>query len=451
MYLKNKIFGRRVVITCISVLFIFFVNELSLSQNTRVLSIDDALKIARDNNPDLIIAKMNKMQADEKVAEVYSDNLIPNLSLTSSYMRNFKKQFYDISFFGQQFTFSLLTDNVVSATLQVSEPIPVLGTPVFSGIRIAETYSQLQNENVAQIDSKIKADVRKAFLNVLLLKEVVALNKFSLTDAQENLRVVESRYKTGIVTEFDYIRAQVKVETIKPNLTQAENTLTISKKFLKNTIGLKTDEEVDAKGSLEFDSTEVYATSNDGLIKKITEGSVAIRQLNLSKKMNEELVRVDRSAFLPKLYVFGSYGLQALQDDGRPITKYPFQTAISAGIGLSWDLNFLGNKYKTNQSIIDVMKTDEQISSVKDKLKTQTESILLRIDDARNRIIAQAQNVKQAERGLELANSSFKSGIINQIDVLDAELGLNQVKLAYLQAIFDYLNAKIELEQLLEK
>jgi outer membrane protein len=451
MFLKNKIFKQGLFVFLCTVLLMFFDRGISYSQNVKVLGIDDALQIARRSNSDLLIAKMNKMQADEKVAEVYSNNLIPTLSLSANYMRNFKKQFYDISAFGQQFSFSLLTDNVVTTTLQVSEPIPILGTPIFSGIRIAETYSKLQDENVTQIDSKIKADVRKAFLNVLLLKEVVALNSFSLTDAQENLRVVESRYKTGIVTEFDYIRAEVKVESLKPNLTQAENNLTISKKFLKNTIGLKTGEEIDVKGSLEFDSTEVYATGSDGLIKKITEGSVAIRQLNLSRAMNNELVRVDRSALLPKFYLFGSYGLQALQDDGRSLLKFPFQTGISAGIGLSWDLNFIGNKYKMNQSQIEVKKTDEQISNVKDKLKTQTESILLRIEDARNRIVAQAQTVKMAEKGLELANNSFKSGVINQIDVLDAELGLNQVKLAYLQAIFDYLNAKIELEQLLEK
>ena len=451
MFPKNKIFKQGLFFILSAILFLSIIDGISYSQNVKVLSLSDALQIARKNNSDLLLAKMNKMQADEKVAEVYSDNLVPTLSLSSSYMRNFKKQFYDISAFGQQFTFSLLTDNVVTATLNVSEPIPILGTPIFSGIRIAQTYSKLQDENVAQVDSKIKADVRKAFLNVLLLKEVVSLNDFSLTDAQENLRVVEARYKTGIVTEFDYIRAQVKVESLRPNLTQAENNLTISKKFLKNTIGLKTNEDVDVKGNLEFDSTEVYTVSNDGLIKKITEQSVAIRQLNLSRAMNEELVRVDRSALLPKFYLFGSYGLQALQDDGRSIFKYPFQTGISAGIGLSWDLNFIGNKYKMNQSVIEVRKTNEQISSVKDRLKTQAESILLRIDDARNRIIAQAQTVKMADRGLELANSSFKSGVISQIDVLDAELGLNQVKLAYLQAIFDYLNAKIELELLLEK
>ena len=73
------------------------------------------------------------------------------------------------------------------------------------------------------------------------------------------------------------------------------------------------------------------------------------------------------------------------------------------------------------------------------------------MDDAKKRITANLETVKLAERGLELANISFKNGVINQIDVLDAELMLNQTKLAYLQAIYDYLTARAELEELLEK
>ncbi|MFI5145221.1 MAG: TolC family protein, partial [Ignavibacteria bacterium] len=120
-------------------------------------------------------------------------------------------------------------------------------------------------------------------------------------------------------------------------------------------------------------------------------------------------------------------------------------------LGMTWNLNFFGNSYKVNQSLLEVKKNEEQILNVKDQLKTQTQSILLRIEDAKKRIIAQQETVNLAERGLELANTSFKSGVINQIDVLDAELSLSQVKLSLLQAIYDYQNARTELEQLLEK
>jgi outer membrane protein TolC len=114
-------------------------------------------------------------------------------------------------------------------------------------------------------------------------------------------------------------------------------------------------------------------------------------------------------------------------------------------------LNFWKNQYKQNQTVIEGRKNEEDILAVKEALKTQSQSVLLRIDDAKNRIDAMLDNIALAERGVELANISFKSGVINQIDVLDAELSLSQVKLGYIQAVYDYLTARTDLEELLEK
>jgi outer membrane protein TolC len=404
------------------------------------------LTIAKQNSSELIIAKLDKMKADRKVSEVYSENLVPTVTLNSKYYRSFKKQVINI--FGQNYEIG--SDNTISSSIDVSEPIPVLGTPVFSGIRIAEYYSKLQEENVAKTESKINADVKKAFLNTLLLKEVITLNQQSIDNASENLRVVEARYKAGVALEFDYIRAKVKVETLVPELKKAQNNLEIAKKFLKNTIGLKDNEVIDVKGTLSYDSSEVWGTMDD-VIKHVSEKNVNVRQLLLNKLINDELARVDYANYMPKIYLFGQYLVSANENDGRSFLKYRYVTAITAGIGLTWNLNLFRNSYAEQQSIIEVRKSEEQIKDVKEKLKTQSESVLLNIQNAKERIIAQSEIVDQAERGLELATIGFKNGVLNQIDVIDAELAVSQVKLAYLQAIYDYLNARTDLELLLDK
>ena len=426
-------------------LSVFMIN-IGYSQQEKKITLSDAILLSKKNNSDYIIAKMEKMKAERKVSEVYSENLVPTLTLNSRYVRSFKKQI--ISIFGE--TFEIGTDNAITTTLDISEPIPVLGTPVFTGIRIAEYYSQLQNEAVSQIETKIKADVTKSFYSVLLLKEVAELNRQSIISREENLRVVDARYRAGVALEYDVIRAKVAVETLRPQLIQSENNLTIAKKNLKTTIGLKDGTEVDATGTLIFDSTEVWG-SMDEIIKKISEKNVAIRQLNLSKKINEQLVEIDYANYLPRLFIFGQYGLQASENDATTISKYKFYNYTTAGIGLSWNLNLFRNSYKEDQSIIEVKKTEERITQVKAQLKLQSESTLLRLEDAKNRIKSQMELIMQAERGLELANISYKNGVLNQIDVVDAELAVRQIKLSYLQAIYDYLNARTDLEQLLEK
>lgn len=430
-------------------LFLLLCN-ISYSQNIKILSLTEAISLAQRNNSDLVTARYNKLQAEEKVSEVYSQNLVPTLTLGSQYIRTLKQNFFTISFMGQTQRLAVGTDNSITTTLNVSEAIPVLGTPVMSGIKIAEYYSELQDEMIDKVQAKVKNDVTKAYLNVQLTKEVVDLNQQSLDNSQENLRVVEARYNAGTALEFDYLRAKVSVESIRPNLIQAQHNLEITKKFLKTTIGIKEDQDIDVTGKLIYDSTEVFGTI-ESILSNISEKNVVIRQLKIGRLINEELVRVDKANFLPKFYLFGQWQNQAAENDGKSLFRYSFLNSINAGLGMSWDLNLFRNQFKVNQSKIEVKKTDEQIADVKDKLKTQGESILLRIEDAKNRISAQKQNVTMAERGLELANISFKSGVINQIDVLNAELLVTQVRLAYVQAIYDYLNARTELVQLLEK
>jgi outer membrane protein len=416
------------------------------AQNVRNLTLYDAINLAKRNNPDYVIAKLDKLKAERKVSEVYSENLVPNITLSSRYTRSFKKQ--TINIFGQ--TFEIGSDNSIATTIDVSEPIPILGTPVMNGIRIAEYYERLQTENVNMVENKVKADVKKAFYNTLLLKEVINLNKQSITNAEENLRVVEARYRAGVALEYDYIRAKVQADNLRPQLIQSQNNFTISKKFLKNTIGLKDDQDIDVSGSLTYDSTEVWGSMDD-IIKNVADKNSAIKQLKLGKLINEELAEVDYANYLPKFFLFAQYGIQANENDDVSISRYRFYNTLIGGIGLSWDLNLFRNSYKEEQSLIEVKKSEEQISKTRELLKTQTESVLLRIEDAKNRIIAQREVVLTAERGYELASISYLNGVLNQIEVVDAELALSQVKLAYLQAIYDYLIARTELEQLLEK
>lgn len=430
----------------IAAIILLFLSYAGYAQDIRVLTLYDAINLAKRNNSDYVIAKLDKMKAEKQVSEVYSENLVPNITFGSRYTRSFRKQ--TLSFAGQ--TFEIGSDNSITTTLDVSEPIPFLGTPVFNGIRIAEYYNRIQEENLKSVETKIKADVKKSFYNVLLLKEVINLNQQSIDNAQENLRVVEARYRAGVALEYDYIRAKVKVETLKPQLTQSENNLEIAKQFLKNNIGLKDEKNIDVTGTLSYDSLEVWG-STDELINKISSSNVAIRQLKLSKKINEQLVDVDYANYLPKFYVFGQWSSQANENDGRSLTGYRFYNSIIAGIGLNWNLNLFRNSYKEEQSKIEVLKSEEQIVKTKELLKTQTRSVILKIEDAKNRIQSQQEIVNTAQRGYDLAVISYKSGVLNQIDVVDAELALSQVKLAYVQAIYDYLNARTELEQLLEQ
>lgn len=438
-------------ILVIITLLVIIVGDVYAQDSTgvTVYTLTEAISVAKKNNTELVNAKYEQQKAERKVSEVYSESLLPTISLNSQYARAIKKQVFDISFGGINQRFEVGSDNTIINSFQLTEPIPVLGTPVFEAIRIADSYLNLQMENVNSAEAKITADVKQAYNNVLFMKEVVNVRKQNLNNAMENYDVVERKYRNGTSTEFDFLRAKVTYENLKPSLLESENNLVIAKKFLKNAIGLKDNKDVDVSGELTFDSTEYYGSIDD-LINRISENNVSIRQLNINQSINKQLLNIDKANYMPKLYLFGQYNLQAQENDGKNIGSYRFFNVLNAGIGLNWDLNFFRNTYKKQQTEIEIKKTDETISDVKQKLRLTAQSIILKMDEARTKVKATYETVKMAERGYELASLSFKNGVVNQIDVLDAGTQLSNSRLAYYSAIVEYLNAKAELEKLLE-
>jgi hypothetical protein len=88
-------------ITAVFILFLSIGINSVFAQNVRVLNLGEAINLAKRNNSDYVLAKLEKMKADKKVSEVYSENLVPTLTLSSRYVRNFKKQILSIG--GQTF------------------------------------------------------------------------------------------------------------------------------------------------------------------------------------------------------------------------------------------------------------------------------------------------------------------------------------------------------------
>lgn len=444
---NNRLTGVSYLLVSILCFSIVLFSEAGNAQNKIIFSnVDEAIALALKNNSDIIISGLDKLKAESEVSQEYSSAFIPDLRFSSEYFRTFKKQVINI--FGQNFETG--ADNNVLNSLKLREEIPFLGNPAFAGINIANSYLKLQEENMHSAENDVKNNVKKSYYEVQLAKSVVEINKLTLTNAQSNFDAVNSRYKNGVATEFDYLRAKVKVDNILPLLSKSERTYEISKKALSNAIGLKEDNPVEVTGYLTYDSNEVWG-STDELIKKISENNVSVRQLLINYNINKELVTVDKSAYLPKFYIYGTYNVSASSNDDRSPFSYPFFNSLNAGLGFTWDLNFVRNSYKVNQSKIEVKKTEEQIKDVKQKLKLLSESVIIAMDDARQRLKSQRETILLAERGVDLANASYKAGVLNQIDVQDAELILYQSRLSYMQAIYDYQISKAELEKLLER
>jgi outer membrane protein len=104
---------------------------------------------------------------------------------------------------------------------------------------------------------------------------------------------------------------------------------------------------------------------------------------------------------------------------------------------------------RVEQAQIEKRKSEEQEANLERSLRMGLHSVIGNLKQARKRIESQERTVETAERGYKIVTTRFLANAATQLEVNDAQLALTQAKVNRMQAIYDYLVASADLDQLI--
>ncbi len=228
---------------------------------------------------------------------------------------------------------------------------------------------------------------------------------------------------------------------------QSEANFNLALDNLRNTIGVTNKDEFILTDSLSFQAVDdAILIQAEALVLETNPGlSAAKRQIEL----NGALVNAQRSNYLPTIAAFGSYQYQAAKEQFNFSTNDFYK---GSNVGLSVSLNlFQGMQTyaRVEQAQLEERKSEEQRISLERTLQTGLHSILGNLQQARKRVEAQGKTVEMAERGYKIVTTRFLSNAATQLEVNDGQLALTQAKVNRVQAIYDYLVASADLDQII--
>lgn len=431
--------------------------------NERILSLEDAVRLAMKQNPDLTSARLEVERSDARVMEAWG-NALPAVDISSQYVHFIDKP---ITYFPDYLVYGLykIIDSTFHAPKWTGELIPagtmtpnytagaslnvrqiLFNGAVFVGVGAANVYSHLARDlyQAKQVETITK--VRKAYYGALLAREALEMMRSSLRNAEDNLRNVQLMEKQGIVSEYDELRATVGVENLRPPVLQSETNFNLALDALRNTIGI-TNEEITLADSLRFEAVDDTLLVNaEGLV---LESNPNLSALGRQIELNGAVVNAERSDYLPTIAAFGSYSYQGIKDQYNFSTNDFFK---SSQVGLSVSLNlFQGMQTyaRVEQAQLEQRKSEEQRVNLERTLKTGIHSVIGALRQSRKRIEVQQKTVEIAERGYKIVTTRFLANAATQLEVNDAQLALTQAKVNRIQAVYDYLVASADLDQLI--
>ncbi|MDR2859001.1 MAG: TolC family protein [Mediterranea sp.] len=418
--------------------------EVAASSQALTLTLDRALEIALSENPTIIVAGQEIELKKQANREAYA-GLFPEASLSGSYSRTLKKQTMVMDFGGQSTTIKMGSDNTYNGGLSVS--LPLFAPALYKAISLTKTDVDLAVEKARSSKLDMINQVTKAYYQVLLAQEGHDVLQKSYNQAEANLEMVKAGYEQGKVSEYDKIRADVQVRSVKPALVSAGNGVTLSELQLKVLIGVNADMGIILEGNLkDYEMVMFRQELSDNHWNPANNSD--LKQLDLNAELLKKNLKLQQTNFMPMVGLAFNYAYLSLNNDFK-FNNYIWSPYSTVAFSLSVPLFKASNFTKLKQTKIQMRQLAETRVNVERQLNTLITSYKSSMNAGCEQVLSTKEGVLQAEKGREIAQKRYEVGKGTILELNDSEVALTQAQLAYNQSIFDYLTAKADLDKVL--
>ena len=427
------------------------------------LTIDDAIRIAQENNPNIKINQSQIKEADAKKVQAYS-NFLPQAEILSRYyytnntsglfpfegssvpvMNNGTRTGEDIIMYAKA-PFPILDRDILTMDMNVIYTL-YAGGKRKNALESTNALKEAYQKDLLETEGNLSLNVKTAFYNVLFLDELLKVYEKTLNQIQEHLNMAEKSYQEGVRSEFDVLMFRTKLKDFDTQLIELKSKKEISLYALKTLLNYPDTDSITCIGSI---NTTINSPllSSEQLSDSIDIGNNKLQSLKAMKNVLAYKEKVDKAENLPTFFAFGNYHVYHGQD--TPPFDQAWRQGYAIGVGIKINL-FDGNL--TKGKVQETRAGIEKIVGYEESFKLQFKNKYLTSVQHINSLEAQREsvldNIEVANKAYEIATVGYKNSVITTIELNDAQLNITKVNIQLLSVEKDILLEQANLQYLL--
>jgi len=430
-----------------------------LPTNVRRVTLQEALESGRENNPAMVQAQQNVRMSDMGKMQAWAAYL-PSITGTGSAARNSAQR---VNQFGVAQS-SSLTDNSsfgISANLNL-----FTGFQRGAQSRLASANSDMNA--AALIGQQYATDLatKQAFFTELANEELVTVAQTQVRRSQEQLKLTSEKLRLGATTRADSLSAQVDYGTQELALIQAEANARTARANLARAIGF-----VGSIAAVPDTMLEVRITGLDTAALR-TEAMLhapSVVQAQASVAASRASLAVSRAPLMPTLSLGASqtWAGGQLPWNAAPVTSQIVRDTSVSPVKIdtllfrspkytgTWSLRLslsypIFNNFQREAGIVqadaNLVSNEAKLRDARLALDANLTQALAALDAAGQQIDVSRTQVAAAQENLRMQRERYRLGASTIVDMLTAEVSTNQAEVSLVQARYNYLIARAQLE-----
>ena len=333
--------------------------------------------------------------------------------------------------------------NAFSNGISVNIPL-YTGGLVEGQIDVAKLGKTNAQEEILRVEQATKYSAIQGYYGLLAYQELQGVYHEAVDNLQGHLDNVQAQYNVGTKAKVDVLSSDVSLANAKTTAITADNNVAVAESNLNNILGLPLETKLNlADHQLPFDTYNIsLQEATDYAMKyrpEVLQAAIAVQEA-------ERSIDIADAGNKPTVAITGGNDWADNTFPGIDANKRSWKVAA----GVTYNFYDGGaTKAKVNQAKQDLLVARETEQKTRESVQLQVKQAYLNIRSAAQKVEETQTVVDQARENYRIQNIRYQAGVGINLDVLDAQLSLNQAQVNHIQALYDYNVGIAKLEQVM--
>lgn len=336
---------------------------------------------------------------------------------------------------------TILMSDQLTAKMQVSQL--VFSGQYIVGIQTAKLGKIIAAQALDNSEVTTKESVINAYYLVLISERSLEFVKQNLENLEKIYRQTQHMVDAGMAEKIDADQFKVSVNQLENTKRMMERNLEMNYNMLRFTLGLPAGAEFRLTDNLDDLFTEMEAVSL--LMEEFNpEENITYQILESQAEINKKLWNMEKWNYGPSLAAFYNYNFKILT------TGFDMTPTHLLGFSLSVPIFSSGLRdAKVDQARIEYEIADRNTEILGDQLELQNRQLKYNLQSSLENYQTQEENVEVARSVLENYQRKYEQGMASSLDVTQSNSNYLDAQSSYLNAMFEVMSARIQLEKLM--
>ena len=399
----------------------------TLALNATVISLDDAVRIAIENHPDIAVAAGQVDVAEARARERRSA-LLPRVDSTASYELSAARPPPGPWSAGDGYRAS------VSSSVLIYD----FGR-TRARVRSAVTSAEATRHDAAAVKRDLVFSVRLAYIDVLEARAMLGLAQESLANEERYLRQAQALVDAGERPRIDLVRFETRLAEARSALVRAEADLASSRTRLARVMGVTVDPESFQVTEPELTGLALEGLPVEELLEMAFEERDDLESARLSVIARRLGVEDARRSLWPSLRVSAGLGAHGEDFDQPGLSS-------SVGLSMSWPLfDGFASSAVLEAERAAVRLEEARLSAREHEVWAEIREVRTSLNARRAQLDAAEQELFSAREMLRLAEARYAEGVADALELATAQLDVSAAAARMVRADYDLAAARASL------